>query len=93
MSCERLVNGVVNNLVNKMVETAWAGRPDVHTGSLAYRLEAFENCDVLSVVARVWFGPPKGVVVVSQRSSDTSRRPALRVVAAHRDVRSLVYRI
>ena len=48
---ERLVDGVVDDLVDQMVEPAKAGGADVHAGPLAYRLEALENCDVFGVVA------------------------------------------
>ena len=48
---ERLVDGVVDDLVDEVVQTAHAGRPDVHAGSLANRLEPLEHGDVLRVVA------------------------------------------
>ena len=49
---ERLVDGVVDDLVDQVVEAALAGRADVHAGSLADRLEAFEDGDVGGLVAR-----------------------------------------
>src|SRR6185437_9061291 len=42
---QRLVHGVVDHLVDQVVQAALAGRPDVHTGPLADRLEAFEDAD------------------------------------------------
>jgi hypothetical protein len=51
MPLERLVDGVVDHLVDEVVQTAQAGRPDVHARTLADGLEALENGDVLRVVA------------------------------------------
>src|SRR3954471_4690488 len=47
---ERLVDGVVHNLVHEVVQAAHPGRPDVHAGALADRFEALEDGDVLGVV-------------------------------------------
>ena len=47
---ERLVDGVVDHLVDEMVEPARTRRADVHPRSQANRLEALENGDVLGVV-------------------------------------------
>ena len=49
---ERLVDGVVDDLVDQVVQAAHTGRADVHAGTLADRLEALEDGDVLGVVAR-----------------------------------------
>ena len=49
---ERLVDGVVDDLVDEVVQAHHAGRADVHARALADRLEAFEDRDVLRVVAR-----------------------------------------
>ena len=35
---ERLVDRVVHHLMDEMVQATFAGRADVHTGALAYRL-------------------------------------------------------
>ena len=43
VTLERLVDGVVDDLVDEMVEPAKAGGADVHAGPLAYRLEALQN--------------------------------------------------
>src|SRR4051812_1412832 len=47
---QSLVNGVVDHLVDEMVEATHAGGPDVHAGALADRLETLQDGDVLSVV-------------------------------------------
>ena len=57
-SLERLVDGVVDDLVDEMVEASEAGRADVHTGSKPDRLESFEDGDV-----------PSGVVCFSHEKS------------------------
>ena len=49
---ERLVDGVVDDLVDEVVQAHHAGRADVHARALANRLEALEDGDVLRVVAR-----------------------------------------
>ena len=48
---ERLVDGVVDDLVDEVVEAALAGRADVHPGTLANGLEALEDGDVGGLVA------------------------------------------
>ncbi|GLX94839.1 hypothetical protein Hesp01_27890 [Herbidospora sp. NBRC 101105] len=45
VSGQGLVDGVVHNLVHKVVETTLSGRADVHTRALANRLKTFENGD------------------------------------------------
>jgi hypothetical protein len=49
--CERLVDGVIDNFIDKVVEAAFAGRSDIHTWALADRLKAFEDGDRGGVVA------------------------------------------
>ena len=46
----RLVDGVVDDLPHQVVQPARAGRPDVHAGPLAHRVEALEYLDVLGGV-------------------------------------------
>ena len=58
---ERLVDGVVDDLVDEVVQAAHAGRADVHAGPLADGLEALEDGDVLGVVGAVRCGL-RGVV-------------------------------
>ena len=48
---ERLVDRVVDDLVDEVVQPIGTGRPDVHRGPLADRLEAFEDLDGTRVVA------------------------------------------
>src|SRR5206468_4162928 len=49
---QRLVHRVVHNLVDEVVQPANSGRADVHARTLPDGLEAFEDRDVLGVVAR-----------------------------------------
>ena len=48
---QRLVDGVVHDLVDEVVQAHDAGRADVHAGALADGLEALQDGDVLGVVA------------------------------------------
>ncbi len=48
---ERLVDGVVHDLVDEVVQPAHADVADVHGGALADSLEAFEDLDVGGAVA------------------------------------------
>ena len=54
---QRLVDGVVDDLPDQVVQAALAGRPDVHAGTLADRLETLEDLDrgrvVLDTVGRL----------------------------------------
>jgi hypothetical protein len=75
---ERFINRVVNNLVHEVMKPAGAGRADVHAGTLADGLEAFEDRDVLRVVSALILWALGRAVVVCQRSSDdveTPRKP------------------
>ena len=47
---EGLVDRVVDDLVDQVVQTARAGRADVHPGALANRFEPLEDGDVLGVI-------------------------------------------
>ena len=44
------VDGVVDHLVDQVVQTPVTGGPDVHARPHAYRLEAFEDLDIAGVV-------------------------------------------
>ena len=50
---QRLVDRVVDDLVDEVVQAAHAGRADVHARPLADRLETLEDGDVLGVVAAI----------------------------------------
>ena len=52
----RLVDGVVDDLVDQVVEAADAGRADVHPRPQPDRLEAFEDGDVLGRVTGLCLG-------------------------------------
>ena len=47
---QRFVDRVVHDLVNEMVQTGGARRPDVHGGPFPNGLEAFENLDLVRAV-------------------------------------------
>jgi hypothetical protein len=47
---ERFVNRVVDDLVDEMMQSGLARRPDVHGGSLAHGLEPFENLDLVGAI-------------------------------------------
>jgi hypothetical protein len=75
---EGFINRVINNLVHEVMKTAGAGRADVHPGTLADSLEAFEDRDVLRVVSALILWALGRAAVVCQRSSDdveTPRKP------------------
>jgi hypothetical protein len=46
------IDGVVEDLPDQMVQSGRADAPDVHAGTLANRLETFENGDVFGGIAR-----------------------------------------
>ena len=48
---QRLVDGVVDDLVIEVVQAALIGAADVHAGALANRLQPFEDLDRAGVVA------------------------------------------
>src|SRR5688500_8328344 len=54
---EGLVDGVVDDLVDQVMEAAGAGRADVHARALADGLEALEDGDVLGAVTAVALAP------------------------------------
>ena len=47
---ERLVDGVVDDLVDEMVQSRDGGRADVHAGTLAHGLEPLEHLDLRLVI-------------------------------------------
>ena len=52
LALQRLVDGVVHDLVDEVVEAARAGRADVHARAQPDRLEALEDGDVFCGVSR-----------------------------------------
>jgi len=50
---ERLVDRVVDDLPDQVVEAAVVGRSDVHAGTPANRLKAFEDLDLLGCIGYV----------------------------------------
>jgi hypothetical protein len=44
------VYGIVDDFVNEMVQTAFTGRADIHSGTLADGFETLENLDILGPV-------------------------------------------
>ena len=52
VAVHRLVNGVVEDFPDEMMKAGGADAADVHAGTLANRLEPFENRDVFSGVIR-----------------------------------------
>ena len=48
-----LVDGVVHHFVDQVVQSHLAGRADVHGGTQAHGLQAFENLDVFAGIAAV----------------------------------------
>jgi len=44
------INGVVDDLVNEVVQPVGPGRPDVHRRAFPYRVEALENLDGSGVI-------------------------------------------
>ena len=49
-SGQRLVDRVVDDLVDEVVQPGRAGGPDVHRRALPHRLEAFEDLDLVGAV-------------------------------------------
>ena len=53
---QRLVDGVVHDLIDQMVQSAGAGRADIHTGPLADGLQPLQHLNFRCVVLRVHHG-------------------------------------
>jgi hypothetical protein len=86
VACERLVDGVVHDLVDQVVQPAHAGRADVHPGALAHGFETLENGDVLGVVAGARLAGLVGVVCQRVLRVIHTRRPGGRVCLRGRGV-------
>ena len=76
---ERLVDGVVDDLVDEVVQAALAGRADVHARAQADRLEALEDRDVLRVVVGA---RPRVALSSVKRPPNTWQSPGRRRVDA-----------
>ena len=53
---QRLVNGVVHDLVHQMMQTALTGGADIHTRALAHRFQTFQHLDLAGVILVVGRG-------------------------------------
>ena len=47
---QRLVDGVVHDLIDQMVQATLAGRADIHARALAHRFQAFQDLDLTGVI-------------------------------------------
>ena len=74
---EGLVDRVVDHLVDEVVQAAGAGRADVHTGTLADRLETLEDGDVLGPVGvrRAFLGRPGALLRFRQLILSAQKNP------------------
>ena len=65
-TCQRLIHGIVHDLVDQMVESPGCRRPDIHAGTLADSLKALKDLDIirrifpylrriLDIVIRIFF--------------------------------------
>ena len=52
---QRFVNAVIDDLIDEMMKTAFAGIADVHTGANADRFQSFQNLNLLGSVFRNFF--------------------------------------
>ena len=50
---QRLVDRVVDHLVDEVMQSGWSGRPDVHRRPLADRFQTLENLDLVRAVVRL----------------------------------------
>ncbi len=90
---QRLVDGVVDDFVDEMMQPGRTGRPDVHRGPLAHRLETLEDLDLVGRIIvlvcrrRTFAGMSSGGRSSSDRlvrlvPSDSHRHDHVRVVVA-----------
>src|SRR5215218_1477045 len=86
---ERLVDGVVHDLVDEVVKAAHTGRADVHARALADRLETLQDGDVLGVVCPAFLVlrhvPPNDVKNPGSGLADT--RPGHEPIMCTKDSR------
>ena len=50
VACQRLVDGVIDNFVDKVVQTRGGGRADIHTRALADRFQSLKHLNLRRVV-------------------------------------------
>lgn len=50
VSCQNLIDRVVHDLIDQMMKTLWAGGTDIHTRTLAYCVQTFQNLNITCVV-------------------------------------------
>ena len=62
VAAERLVDRVVDDLIDQVMQTHLAGRADVHGGTQPDRRQTFEDGDVLGRVAAALFFPGRSVL-------------------------------
>src|SRR5262245_44106222 len=55
MTGKRFVDGVIDDFINKMVQTTLASVADIHSWSLVDRFQAFQNFYVVGVISRAWW--------------------------------------
>src|SRR5499426_690156 len=65
---QRLVDGVVDHLVDEMMEAALTGRADVHAGALAHRLKALKDGDRAGIVGQEQAPPERDARPGARRS-------------------------
>ncbi len=53
VACQRLINGVVHDLIDQMVQSAGGGGADIHTRTFPDRLQALQNLDLRCVIVVV----------------------------------------
>ena len=50
ISGQGLIDGIVHDFVHQVMQTGFSGRTDVHSGTQAHGLEAFEHLDTSRIV-------------------------------------------
>jgi hypothetical protein len=85
-----LVDRVVDDLVDEVVQTAEARRPDVHARPLADCLEALEDGDVLGVVVGLSLPAVLGFWVLRQHASVDVKSPGSGLAASGPGLEQLV---
>ena len=55
VACQRLVYGVIHDLIHQMVQTARSGGADIHTGALADCLQSLQNLNLCFVIVALFY--------------------------------------